>query len=81
MQKLFVVVLREWMGKVERIRPRPSDGRVGGKESSEDPRAPSPGGHGQYSKSIVPQDYQVRVSKAGGQTPQVTPHRVVTCFS
>lgn len=63
MQNPFVVYLR--MGKVERMRPRPSDGRVGGKESSEDPRAPSPGGHGQYSKSTVPQIYQVRLSKGG----------------
>ncbi|XP_059923988.1 protein PRRC2C isoform X3 [Gadus macrocephalus] len=61
----------EWMGKVERMRPRPSDGRVGVKEGSEDhvcnkgsradgvdPRAPSPSSHGQYSKSTIPQDYK-----------------------
>ncbi|KAJ3599916.1 hypothetical protein NHX12_033870 [Muraenolepis orangiensis] len=58
----------EWMGKVERRRPRPPDGRVGGKDVSEDhggnkgpgvdPRAPSPGNHGQYSKNMAPQDCQ-----------------------
>ena len=61
------------MGKVERIRPRPSDSQEGWKEGSEDrggnksswadnvdPRAPSPGSMGQYSKSTAPQDYQVK---------------------
>ena len=64
------------MGKVERMRPRPSDGRAGVKEGSEDhvgtkgsradgvgPRAPSPGKHGPYSKSTIPQDYKVRLLK------------------
>lgn len=60
------------MGKVERMRPRPPDGQEGWKEGSEDrggnkaswadsadPRAPSPGSMGQYSKSAATQDYQV----------------------
>lgn len=68
-------IFREWMGKVERVRSRPSDAQEGWKEGSEDrgssktswadavdPRAPSPGSIGQYSKSAAPQDYQVRLS-------------------
>ena len=63
---------REWMGKVDRMRSRTSDNQEGWKEGSEerggskaswadsvDPRAPSPGSVGQYSKSAAPQDYQV----------------------
>lgn len=59
------------MGKVERVRSRPSDGQEGWKEGSEDhvgnkiswadsvePNTPSPGSMGQY-KSAAPQDYQV----------------------
>lgn len=62
------------MGKVERIRPRPSDSQEGWKEGSEDrggnktlwadsvdPNAPSPGNMGQYNKSAAPQDYQVKL--------------------
>lgn len=60
------------MGKVERIRSRPSDSQEGWKEGSEDrgagktswadavdPRAPSPGSMGQYNKSAASQDHQV----------------------
>lgn len=66
-------IFREWMGKVERIRPRPPDSQEGWKEGSEDrgankaswadsvdPRAPSPGSVGQYNKSAAPQDFQVK---------------------
>lgn len=62
------------MGKVDRIRPRPSDSQEGWKDGSEergasktswadsgDPRAPSPGSMGQYNKSAAPQDFQVRL--------------------
>lgn len=61
------------MGKVERIRSRPPDNQEGWKDGSEDrggskawtdtvdPRAPSPGSMGQYSKSAAPQDYQVKL--------------------
>lgn len=62
------------MGKVERMRSRTSDNQDGWKEGSEergggktswadsvDPRAPSPGSVGQYSKSVAPQDYQVNL--------------------
>lgn len=65
---------REWMGKVERIRSRPSDNQEGWKEGSEDrggsktswadtvdPRAPSPSNMGPYNKSAAPQDYQVQL--------------------
>lgn len=63
------------MGKVERIRSRPTDSQEGWKEGSEDrgssktswadtvdPRAPSPGSVGQYNKSAAPQDYQVKLN-------------------
>ncbi|KAM9848726.1 protein PRRC2C [Aulostomus maculatus] len=81
----------EWMGKVERIRSRPSDNQEGWKEGSEDrggsktswadsvdPRAPSPGSMGQYSKTAGPQDYQGGGRSVGGgaprgSKPQVTP--------
>lgn len=68
------IIFREWMGKVERVRPRPSDSQEGWTEGSEDrggnktswadstdPRAPSPGSMGQYSKSAATQDYQVKL--------------------
>lgn len=68
-------IFRDWMGKVERIRSRPSDCQEGWKEGSEDrgasktswadtadPRAPSPGSMGQYNKSAAPQDYQVQLN-------------------
>lgn len=63
-------LFREWMGKVDRARSRPSDGQEGWKESSEDhaanktsradstdPRAPSPASMGQYKSAQ--QDHQV----------------------
>lgn len=66
-------LFREWLGKVDRIRPRPPDGQEGWKEGSEDrggikaswaegvdPRAPSPGSIGQFSKSAATQDFQVK---------------------
>lgn len=67
------VCFREWMGKVERVRPRPADGQEGWKEGAEDrggsktswtdsadPRAPSPGSMSQFNKSAAPQDFQVQ---------------------
>ncbi|XP_028258879.1 protein PRRC2C isoform X2 [Parambassis ranga] len=70
----------EWMGKVERMRAQTSEGQEGWKEGSEvggsktswadgvDPRAPSPGSMGQYSKS--PQDYQGGNRSVGGGVPR-----------
>ena len=62
---------REWMGKVERMRPRTADGQEGWKEGGDDRgssrgswvdggngRAPSPGSMNQYNKT-APRDYQV----------------------
>lgn len=62
------------MGKVERIRSRPSDSQEGWKEGSEDrggnktsradsvdPNASSSGGMVQYNKTAAPQDYQVKL--------------------
>ncbi|KAM7410300.1 hypothetical protein PAMA_001644 [Pampus argenteus] len=81
----------EWMGKVERIRSRPPDSQEGWKEGSEDrggsktswaesvdPRAPSPGSIGQYSKAAAPQDYQgggrcVVAAASRGSKPAATP--------
>ncbi|XP_026160679.1 protein PRRC2C isoform X2 [Mastacembelus armatus] len=72
----------EWMGKVERMRTRPSDSQEGWKETSEDrgsktswadsmdPRAASPGSMGQYNKSTTPQDYQGTSRPVGGTTPR-----------
>uniref|UniRef100_A0A1A8J888 Proline-rich coiled-coil 2C n=1 Tax=Nothobranchius kuhntae TaxID=321403 RepID=A0A1A8J888_NOTKU len=70
----------EWMGKVECMRSRTSDNQEGWKDGSEepvgsksswadgvDPRAPSPGSLGQYSKTAATQDYQ-SVSRAAGST-------------
>lgn len=61
------------MGKMERMRSRTSEGQEGWKEGSEepgggkaswadgvDPRAPSPGSGGQYSKSALSQEYLVK---------------------
>ncbi|XP_034036303.1 protein PRRC2C [Thalassophryne amazonica] len=69
----------EWMGKVERVRSRTSDSQEGWKDGSEDhsgskaswadsvdPRAPSPGSIGQYSKSTGQQDYQSGGRSGGG---------------
>ncbi len=68
------IIFRDWMGKVDRMRSRPSEGQEGWKEGSEDrggsktswadtvdPRSPSPGSMGQYNKSTAQQDYQVKV--------------------
>lgn len=65
------------MGKMERIRSRPSDSQEGWKEGSEDrggnktswadsvdPSAPSSGSMTQYNKSTAPQDYQVKANYA-----------------
>ncbi|XP_017284274.1 protein PRRC2C isoform X1 [Kryptolebias marmoratus] len=73
----------EWMGKVERMRSRTSDGQEGWKEGSEehgggktswadsvDPRAPSPGSGGQYNKSAVSQEYQGGSRSAGSSAPR-----------
>lgn len=78
------VFSREWMGKVERMRPRPPDGQEVWKEGSEDlgggksswadgvdHRASSPGSMGQYNKSAAPQDFQVENSAA-------VPHPIFT---
>ena len=60
------------MGKVERIRPRPKEGHEGSEDrggnktsraDNVDPRAPSPGSMGQYSKLTAAQDYQVKLDK------------------
>lgn len=70
---LNYLLFREWLGKVDRMRARPTDGQEGWKEGSEDrggskaswaesvdPRAPSPGSMGQYNKSAATQDFQVK---------------------
>lgn len=64
---------REWMSKVERMRSRNTDAQEGWKEIGEeksegksswtdsvDPRAPSPGGMTQYTKTGSSSDYQVK---------------------
>ncbi|CAI5640031.1 unnamed protein product [Oreochromis niloticus] len=69
----------EWLGKVDRMRSRPSDSQEGWKEGSEDrggskaswtesvdPRAPSPGSMGQYNKSAATQDFQAGNRSGGG---------------
>lgn len=61
------------MAKVDRMRARNPDAQEGWKEAAEersdsksswvesvDPRAPSPGNIGHYSKTAPPQDQQVR---------------------
>lgn len=68
------VIYREWMGKVERIRPRPSDVQEGWKEGSEerggnimswaesaDSNTSTSGSMAQYNKTAAPQDYQVQL--------------------
>nr|XP_057929504.1 protein PRRC2C [Doryrhamphus excisus] len=73
----------EWMGKVDRMRPRPPDVQESWKEGSEehgvvktswadcvDPRAPSPGSGGQYNKVTAPPDYQGGARIVSGGAPR-----------